>query len=207
MSPRSVLLTVFSIVSPAALTWPAFPAELPNLSGTWSLAPSQSQDPNEVLGDAAEAKSQGAGQSVKRVLRGINIFGVPVGSLPLPEREKEPDDDEADYLDRLLTATELEILQESSATDIDYKPGATATYPHGVEVETDVAKIVANWRNDVFEISHDLWNGTKITETYVVEPTGSLRWTVEIERKRAKPIAIMRVFTRKPENALRFAAS
>jgi hypothetical protein len=202
-----LLVAVFSITS-AALPAPALSAEPPDLNGTWVLEPLQSQDPAEVLSEAGGASSQGAGQAVKRVLRGINIFGVPVGSLPLPSKqEEEPDDDELAYLERLLAATELGILQESSATEFDYKPGDFATYGHGIEVETDMASVVADWRNEIFEISHDLSTGTKILESFVLEPTGALRWTVQIKRKREQAVDIMRVFTRKTGGALRFAST
>ena len=57
-----------------------------SLAGTWSLDDRSSDDPVDEIGGK---HGDGLG---RRIVRSVNVFGIPVGSLPLPGDEEEEED-------------------------------------------------------------------------------------------------------------------
>ena len=174
-------------------------ASRPDLTGTWELDASRSDDP--LLAQKEHESSGGGSGAARRVINGISVFGVPVGQLPFPSKEAaeplEPDDlPGAEQV--LSTVTRIRILQEESATEFDYGGAWTAAYMHEGRAQDDRA-VSVNWHGSDFEIVHRFDDGTKVTETYHVGATGQeLHWVVRLKRKGADEIAIERVFERKP---------
>ena len=102
-------------------------------------------------------------------IKGINVFGIPVGSLPLPtghepeplRRTTYPGAEQA-----LSVVPQIRILQEASADQFDYGGPRTATYEHRPPSEDRDGSVRAGWNGDVFEVVHEYENGTTVTETY-----------------------------------------
>jgi hypothetical protein len=172
----------------------AHAASHPDLTGTWVLDASRSDDPEAT--QQQHESSAGSGVA-RRVMEGISVFGVPVGQLPLPTKGEpeplEPDDlPGAEHV--LSTVTRLRILQEESATEIDYGRW-TAAYSHEGHALTGDRTVSASWHGNDFEVVHHFDDGTKVTETYYVGATGQeLHWVVRLKRKRSDEIAIERVY-------------
>jgi hypothetical protein len=170
-----------------------------DLTGTWLLDDSLSDDPALVV---REESSQGGGSGIGRsVVRGINIFGIPVGSLPLPSGssdESSPEEAFAASAYVLAKVTEIRVLQEAAATEIEYSDGTTVTYRHGVPDEREAATVLADWDDAVFEVEHRLANGNKVTENYRLDAaTDELRWMVRLKPKKGAAAEIERVYYRK----------
>jgi hypothetical protein len=185
------LVAVFAIGSAQA-------ANRPDLTGTWELDASRSDDPGLLQ---KESESSGGGTGVaRRVMNGISVFGVPVGQLPLPSKA-EPEalgpEDLPGAEQVLSTIKQIRILQEESATEFDYGGAWTATYAHdGHALDGDRA-VSATWHGNDFEVVHHFDGGTKVTETYFVGATGlDLHWVVRVKKKGEDEIAIERVFER-----------
>jgi len=181
-----------------------------DLTGTWVIDTSISDDPGQALRDARESSSNGSG-SLARMARGISVFGIPIGSLPLPGggSRSEADDAEAivdvDYL--LANVSEIRVLQQAKATQFEYGQNELVSYEHGVSGETEHGTVLADWDRHGFTVEHDLENGTRVTETYVLDPaTDRLHWDVSVRRKKAKAIEISRVYDRKTSHGLNFVA-
>jgi hypothetical protein len=177
----------------------AHAASRPDLTGTWELDASRSDDP--LLAQKPQEASGGGSGAARRVINGISVFGVPVGALPFPSKDApeplEPDDlPGAEQL--LSTVTRIRILQEESATEFDYGGAWTAAYTHDGHAVTGDPAVSAGWHGNDFEVVHRFDDGTKVTETYHVGATGQdLHWTVRLKQKGADEIAIERVFERK----------
>jgi hypothetical protein len=175
----------------------AQPAGPPDLTGTWVLDKPHSDDPARPR---EERSSRGGGSGVARqVVRGISVFGIPVGSLPVPAgHEAEPleADDLPGAEQALSEVTHIRILQESSATEFDYGGALTATYQHGRVSQNPDGTVRAAWNGDVFEVVHELESGTKVTETYLLDAAQVLHWLVRLKQKKADAVVVERVFRR-----------
>jgi hypothetical protein len=185
------LLTFFTIGAAAQ------PAAHPNLTGTWALDKPHSDNPAHPR---EQSSSHSGGSGIGRsVIKGINVFGIPVGSLPLPTgHEPEPlDADDLPGAEQALSiVTQIRILQEASATEFDYGGPLTATYEHGRRSEDRDGSVRAGWNGDVFEVVHEYENGTTVTETYLLDGADDLHWLVRLKQKKADPVVVERVYSR-----------
>jgi hypothetical protein len=190
---RSLAVQLLSVLALGA----AQAASRPDLTGTWELDASRSDDPMVAQ---KEHESSGGPGMARRVMNGVSVFGVPVGQLPLPSKgETEPlgPDDLPGAEQVLSTVKSMRILQEESATEFDYG-GWTAAYSHeGHTLEGD-RTVSASWHGNDFEVVHRFDDGTKVTETYYVGATGQdLHWVVRLDQKGADEIQSERVYERK----------
>jgi len=185
------LLALFTLSESAA-------AAVPDFTGTWVLDKPHSDSPARPRTENESKKGAGSGLA-KQVVRGVNIFGIPVGSLPLPAKhEPEPlDVDALSGAEQLLSeVTQIRILQEPSAAEFDYGGPLTATYVYGAKSQDGDRTVRASWNHDVFEVVHEIEGGARVKETYLLDGAGDLVWTVRIEQKHAETRVIERVFMR-----------
>jgi hypothetical protein len=170
----------------------------PDLTGTWELDASRSDDPHHA--PESENGSSGGSGVARQVLNSISVFGVRVGQLPLPSKgEPEPlEPGDLPGAEQLLsTVTHMRIFQEESATEFDYG-GWTASYSHEEDAVDGDRTVTAGWHGNDFQIVHHFDDGTRVIETYYVGATGQdLHWIVRLKQKRSDEIAIERVFERK----------
>ena len=168
-----------------------------DLTGTWELDDSLSDDPVAVLRERSSPSGSGLGRAV---VRNISVFGIPVGSLPLPSgNDDEPTevDEAAGPAAYTVSVVErLGIVQEAAASTFDYGNATRVRYPHGVRQESDAGTVVAEWRGGGLEIEHRLSNGTKITETYELDAVDQLHWTVRFKERKGDSVVIERVYYR-----------
>ena len=174
------------------------------LAGTWSLDDRSSDDPVEAI----EGKhGNGLG---RQIVKSVNIFGIPVGSLPLPgddEGEKEDPPTPAQIVGASLAyvfeATyRLRITQNDSATEIRYGNAPANVYRDGVMFEHDGWTSKVELRNGALAIEHERpADGAHISERYWVEPRADeLRWTATLKRPKKGTVEVKRVFYRAPAN-------
>ena len=174
------------------------------LAGTWSLDDRSSDDPVEAI----EGKhGNGLG---RQIVKSVNIFGIPVGSLPLPgddEGEKEDPPTPAQIVGASLAyvfeATyRLRITQNDSATEMRYGNAPANVYRDGVMFEHDGWTSKVEWRNGALTIEHERpADGADISERYWVEPRADeLRWTATLKRPKKGTVEVNRVFYRAPAN-------
>jgi len=193
LMPQRVVGLLIGLCLAAALTHADGDVDL---TGTWVLDDSLSDDPVAVLRERSSPSGSGLGRAV---VNGISVFGIPVGSLPLPSgNDDEPADiDEAagPAAYAVSVVERLGIVQEAAASTFDYG-NATRVYPHGVRQESDAGTVVAEWRGGGLEIEHRLDNGTRITETYELDAVDQLHWTVRFKEHKADGVVIERVYYR-----------
>jgi hypothetical protein len=174
----------------------AQPADRADLTGTWILQKRASDNPARPRTETATKKGGGV---AREVVRGISVFGIPVGSLPLPAKhEPEPlDVDDLAGAEQLLSqVVRIKILLESAAAEFDYGESMSATYVYGARTQNGDRAVHAAWDHDVLEVVHEIEGGARVTETYLLDAAGDLRWTVRFEQKRAETRVVERVFTR-----------
>jgi hypothetical protein len=177
------------------------PRDGADLTGSWILDESASDDPAAVIRDAS-SHSGAAGGKLKRVFGGVSVLGIPVGSLPLPSgassaEPPDPEESAGQAAYTLEAVHEIRILQQRDATEFDYDHRALVSYQHGVAVETSDATVEADWHHDGFVIEHDLDDGTKIVETYRLDDVRQeLDWKVRFKARKADAIEIERVYYR-----------
>jgi hypothetical protein len=167
-----------------------------DLTGTWLLDQSLSDNPTKVLRDASSTRGgDGLG---KRIARSVSVFGIPVGSLPLPsgggdeEEESEADDPPENALQPI---SRIRILQDAHATELEYDGSTTVAYRHGIREEREDRSIVASWKNGALEVEHRLADGSKISESYVLNSAAEqLEWTVRFKPNKGDAAEIRRVF-------------
>ena len=168
-----------------------------DLTGTWVLDDALSDDPAAVLRERSSPSGSGLGRAV---VRDISVFGIPVGSLPLPTgNDDEPKDAEevAGPAAYAVSAVErLEIAQDAAASTFDYGNATSVSYRHGVRQESDAGTALAEWRGGALEIEHRLRNGTRITETYELDDVQQLHWTVRFKERKGDGVVIERVYYR-----------
>jgi hypothetical protein len=184
-------------IAALALAGAAAAADPPDLTGTWSLEKRRSDNPARPRTE--ESKKKGGSGAAKQVARGISVFGIPVGSLPLPsKREPEPlaVDDLAGAEQLMSEVLQIRILQEPGAVEFDYGGAMSATYELGARARDGERTVVASWNHDMLEVVRELDHDARVTETYLLDGAGDLVWTVRLEQKRAEPRVIERIFTR-----------
>jgi hypothetical protein len=175
-----------------------------SLAGTWSLDDRSSDDPVREL--AGEHAGDGLG---RRVVRSVNVFGFPVGSLPLPgedeEKEEEPLTPAQVVGPSLAYAFEatyrLRITQNDSATEVRYGNGPSIIYRGGDRFQHDGWTSKVEWHGDELTVEHERpADGAHISERYWVEArAGELHWTVRMKRpKKSGTVDVKRVFYRAP---------
>lgn len=202
---KSFITNVWTVSLPAALSLlvlstfsaSAQPADRPDLTGTWVIEKRQSDNPARPRTETPEKK--GGSGIAREVVRGIRVFGIPVGSLPLPSKhEPEPlDVDDLAGAEQLLSQVpRIRILQESTAAEFDYGDSMSATYEYGVRTQDGDRAVRAAWDHDMLQVVHEIEGGARVTETYLLDGAGDLRWTVRFEQKRAETRVVERVFTR-----------
>jgi hypothetical protein len=156
--------------------------------------------PNTRFSRRAQFRGEPGGGFGSRVARGVTIFGIPVGSLPRPERADDEEDLEESLrgVEHVFEATyRLSIRQEGDVTEIQYGNEPTIEYRHGVAIERDGAAARAEWQDGVLTVEHELADGARVSERYSVEPrSGDLRWTGRLKRRKESAIDIERVFFR-----------
>lgn len=167
-----------------------------SLAGAWSLDECSSDDPvRELQGRAGD----GVG---RRIVRSVNVFGIPVGSLPLPDGEDEEEPPApADVLGALAYVFEatyrLRIAQDGATTEILYGNSPTMVYRTPSSVAHDGWTSKAEWRDGELTIEHERVDGARVSERYWVEKRADeLHWTARFERPKAKALAVKRVFYR-----------
>jgi hypothetical protein len=201
MKTRVVELLAIALLT---LTGQAAAGSGDSLAGTWSLDDRSSDDPV----DAIEGKhGNGLG---RQIVKSVNIFGIPVGSLPLPgddEGEKEDPPTPAQIVGASLAyvfeATyRLRITQNDSATEIRYGNAPANVYRDGVMFEHDGWTSKVELRNGALAIEHERQaDGAHISERYWVEPRADeLRWTATLKRPKKGTVEVKRVFYRAPAN-------
>jgi hypothetical protein len=170
-----------------------------DLVGTWTLEPRDSDDPVRVLNGGGHAEGLG-----RQVVRGVNIFGFPVGSVVPAEGAADDEEDEGEP-DHALRGVEhvfestyrLTIRQNKDFTVIQYGNAPTVTYRHATQVERDGVVVYADWQNGVFTVEHELANGAHVSERYWVEArSGDLHWTTRLKRPKQGTADVKRVFYR-----------
>ena len=178
-----------------------------SLDGTWSLEERSSDDPAQELrgGGGGDGNGNGVG---KQVVRGISIFGVPVGGLALPDDQppdEEENDAEAAEEDALrgvshifATTYRLEIRQNEDVTEVRYGSVPSMIYRHPTRVEREDGSVMrADWQDDRLSVEHELANGARVSERYWVDSrTGELNWTVRLKRDKQPTVDVKRVFYR-----------
>lgn len=171
------------------------------LTGTWTLDRRESDDPERVLRDGERGGGFGS-----RVARGVSIFGIPVGSLPRPERTEKDEEhleEAVRGIDHVFETTyRLVIRQEEGLTEIRYGTEPTLQYRHDAALERDGVVSKAKWQGGVLEIEHELANGGRATERYSIDRrSGDLHWTVCLKPRREDAVDIERVLFRAPGGA------
>jgi hypothetical protein len=174
-----------------------------SLAGAWSLDDRSSDDPVRELDDGHSGDGLG-----RRVVRGINVFGVPVGSLPLPgddEKEQEPLTPAQIVGPSLAYAFEatyrLRVTQNGSGTEIRYGNAPSIIYHDGDTFQHDGWTSKVRLKGDELAIEHERpADGAHITERYWVDARADeLHWTVRLKRpKRSGDVDVKRVFYRAP---------
>ena len=171
-----------------------------SLAGTWSLDDRSSDDPVDEIGGK---HGNGLG---RQIVRSVNVFGIPVGSLPLPgdgEDEEEPLTPEqvAGALAYVFEATyRLRITQNDAATEIRYGNAPTLSYLTPSNFQHDGWTSKTEWRDGVLTIEHERpSDGAHVSERYWVEARADeLHWTARFKRAKSGTVDVKRVFYRAP---------
>jgi hypothetical protein len=201
------LAKVSCVVVALAATAGAFGQDGTGLAGTWTLEERDSDDPvRELNGGGSGGEGNGLG---KEVVRGISIFGVPVGGLALPEESVDEEDEDDNATDGSLRGVEhvfeatyqLTVSQGEDVTEIRYGAGPSLIYRHPSRVEREDGSVMrADWQNDRLSVEHELANGTRVSERYWVDGrSGELNWTVRLKRDK-ETVDVKRVFYRSPNS-------
>ncbi len=179
----------------AAASFATFAENAPDLTGTWTLEARSSDDPVRVLrGDS--------GSSRGGRVRGVSIFGIPVGDLPRPADDDDELDREGDLrgVEHVFEATfRLQVRQAAGTTEIRYGNQPSIAYRYGARVERDGAVASVAWQNNVLEIEHELADGTRVSERYWVEARAdTLHWTARLKPRKGRALDVERIFHRVP---------
>jgi hypothetical protein len=161
-----------------------------SLAGTWSLDDRSSDDPVAQI----DGKHGGDGLG-RRIVRSINVFGIPVGSLPLPgdEKEEEPLTPEqlAGALAYVFEATyRLRIAQDEETTEIRYGNAPAVVYRSSATLQRNGWTSKAEWRDGELTIEHErAADGAHVSERYWVEPRADeLHWTARFKRPKSRTV-------------------
>lgn len=169
------------------------------LAGTWSLDDRSSDDPVRKI------QGEHAGNGLARqVVRSINVFGFPVGSvLPGDEEEKEDPPAPQDVLGALSYVFEatykLRITQDGGATEIRYGNTPSMIYRDSDAFESNGWKSKVEIRNGAVTIEHERVDGARVSERYWVEKRADeLHWTARFKHPKSRAVDVKRVFYRAP---------
>ena len=172
-----------------------------SLAGTWSLDDRSSDDPIDEI----EGNHNGLG---RRIVKSVNVFGIPVGSLPLPGDEAEEEEPLTPAqivgasLAYVFEATyRLRITQNDSTTEIRYGNAPSNIYRAAGTFQHDGWTSKAEWHDGELRIEHERpADGAHISERYWVETRADeLHWTVRMKRpKKSGTVDVKRVFYRAP---------
>lgn len=183
----------------ASAASPATAADLDGaLAGTWSLDERASDDPVRKI------QGEHAGNGLARqVVRSINVFGFPVGSvLPDDEEEKDPPapQDVLGALSYVFEATyKLRITQSDGATEIRYGNAPSMIYRKSGAFESNGWKSKVELRGGELTIEHERIDGARVSERYSVDnPADELHWTARFKHPKARAVDVKRVFYRAP---------
>jgi hypothetical protein len=174
----------------------------PSLAGTWSLDDRSSDDPVDEI---AGKHGNGLG---RQIVRSVNVFGIPVGSLPLPGDDEEKEDpltpqQVVGALAYVFEATyRLRITQNDTAIEIRYGNAPTISYLTPANFQHDGWTSKVEWRDGALTIEHERpSDGAHVSERYWVEARADeLHWTAQFKRAKSKTIDVKRVFYRAPLN-------
>jgi hypothetical protein len=172
-----------------------------SLAGAWSLDERSSDDPVHEL----DPRNGGDGLA-RRIARGATVFGIPVGSLPLPgdeEAEEEPLSPQqiVGELSYVFEATyRLRIAQDAAMTEIRYGNSHTVTYRTPETVERNGWRSKAEIRNGELTIEHErVADGARVSEKYWVESRADeLHWTARFKHPKKGNVDVKRVYYRPP---------
>ena len=175
-----------------------------SLAGTWSLDDRSSDDPIDEIG------GKGGDGLARRIVKSVNVFGIPVGSLPFPgegQEEEEPLTPAQIVGPSLAYAFEatyrLRITQNASATEIRYANAPSYIYRDGDTFQHDGWTSKVEWHDGELTIEHERpADGARISERYWIEERADeLHWTVRMKRpKKSGNVDVKRVFYRAPTN-------
>ena len=169
------------------------------LAGTWSLDDRSSDDPVDEIGGK---HGNGLG---KQIVRSVNVFGIPVGSV-LPGEEQEKEDpltpqQVAGALAYVFEATyRLRITQNDTATVIRYGNAPTISYLTPATFQHDGWTTKVERRGSELTIEHERpSDGAHVSERYWVEARADeLHWTAQFKRAKTGTIEVKRVYYRAP---------
>ena len=173
-----------------------------SLAGTWSLDDRSSDDPIDEI----DGKHGGDGLG-RRIVKSVNVFGIPVGSLPLPGDEEEEEDPLTPAqivgasLAYVFEATyRLQITPNDSATEIRYGNAPSNVYRTPATFQHDGWTSKVEWRDGALTIEHERpADGAHISERYWIEARADeLHWTVRMKRPKKGTVDVKRVFYRAP---------
>jgi hypothetical protein len=189
---------VVALIALAPLAAAAAPSKDPaDLHGTWSLEEGKTDDPMRIL--RGERGRRGGG-----IVSSATIFGVPVGSLPRRDREKENEAAEEQLLGvrHIFEATyRLRIRRDGAVTEIRYGNAPTIAYRDGEQLVRDGVTSRAHWDGGVLVVEHQLNDGSLVDERYFVDArSDQLHWDVDLTRRKGS-IDVERAFDRVPEDA------
>lgn len=196
MLGRRLAVTVAALVS-ALGAWAGAPVDV---AGEWILDGSLSDDPVRVIRDGGRS-GDGVG---RQVVRGINIFGIPVGSLP-PRGSGSADEDEEPFpgVEQVTdTVKRLTIELRDTVVELAYGNVGRRDYRTDPGEHVAGAPSVAVWRDGALEIEHELTNGARVTERYWYEPRAAeLHWMARFKPRKGQAFEVERVFYKAPSRA------
>ena len=178
-----------------------------SLVGTWSLDDRASDDPVDEI--AGKHGGDGLG---KRLVKSVNVFGIPVGSLPFPDGEDEDEpltpEQVAGALAYVFEATyRLRIVQNDETTEIRYGNAPAIGYRASQTLHRNGWTSKAEWRGGELVIEHErAADGAHVSERYWVEARADeLHWTARFKRPKSRTVEsrtvdVTRVFYRAPSN-------
>jgi hypothetical protein len=195
MRGSRVSLIAVAVASVSALA--VFADNDTDLTGTWTLEERSSDDPVHELHGGGHAEGFG-----RQVVRGINIFGFPVGAVVPAEGADDEDEDEPDDslqgVEQVFETTyRVKIQRGDDVTEIQYGNEPAISYRYGTPVERDGVVVRADWQNGVLEVEHTLADGAHLSERYWVEArSGELHWTARLKRSKTPTVDVKRIFYR-----------
>ena len=171
------------------------------MAGAWSLDDRSSDDPVEEIG----GKHGGNGLG-RQIVRSVNVFGIPVGSV-IPDGEDGEKEDPltpqqvVGALAYVFEATyRLRIIQNDTATEIRYGNTPPITYLTPANFQHDGWTSKVEWRDRALTIEHERpSDGAHVSERYwVVAKADELHWTAQFKRAKSGTVDVKRVFYRAP---------
>jgi hypothetical protein len=173
-----------------------------SLAGAWSLDDRSSDDPVHEI----DPRNGGEGLG-RRIVSGATVFGIPVGSLPLPGDDEEEEDplspeEIVGALAYVFEATyRLRITQDNGTAEIRYGNAPTMIYRDKQTFERSGWTSKVELRDGELKVEHErAADGAHVSERYWIEPRADeLHWTAQLKRpKKRGTVDVKRVFYRAP---------